>query len=101
MPARSLHLIDAGRQSFEQLGVTYGPPLDRRRRSNNLAAKPFDSLIGLEVYGRGEAECGPACVGRFRWKLITKYALPEDLGASTALSSAADVLEYWKERDCI
>jgi hypothetical protein len=70
---------------FEQLGVTYGPPLDRRRRSNNLIAKPFDSLIGLEVYGRGEAEYGPAWVGRFRWKLITKYALPEDLRASTAL----------------
>jgi hypothetical protein len=68
--------------------------------SNNLTAQPFDSLIGREVYGRGEAECGYACVGRLRWKLITKCALPEDRGASTALSSAADVLEqYWTERD--
>jgi hypothetical protein len=37
-------------------------------------------------------------VGRLRWKLITKYAMPDDQGASTALSFAADALEqYWKE----
>jgi hypothetical protein len=35
-----------------------------------------------------------------RGELIAKYALPEDLAASTALSFAADALEqYWKERD--
>jgi len=92
---------------FEHLGVTYSPsnrssPLDRRRRSNNLTAQRLDNLIGLAIRGQGEAERNPWCIGRLRWKLITKYALPEDLGASTTLSSAADALEqYWKERDCI